>query len=56
MTSAQERAILNSTLACMIKSMTGVRTTVELRNESFVSGKGTLKDYVFKVSEKPCGK
>ena len=39
MTSAQERAILNSTLACMIKSMTGVRTTVELRNESFVSGK-----------------
>ena len=39
MSSAQERAILTSTLACLIKSLTNKRTTVELRNESFVTGK-----------------
>ena len=39
MSSAQERAILNSTLACLIKALTNKRTTVELRNESFVTGK-----------------
>ena len=39
MSSAQERAILNSTLACLIKALANKRTTVELRNESFVTGK-----------------
>ena len=39
MTAAQERAILNSTLACLVKSLINKKTTVELRNESFVTGK-----------------
>jgi len=50
MSSAQERAILTSTLACLIKSLTNKRTTVELRNESFVTGKIVHSDGFMNIS------
>jgi len=50
MSSAQERAILTSTLACLIKSLTNKRTTVELRNESYVTGKIVHSDGFMNIS------
>ena len=52
MTAAQERAILNSTLACLVKSLTNKKTTVELRNESFVTGKVFFNKLSLKYPEK----
>ena len=39
MSRGQEAAMLNSTLACLVKMLQNKRTTVELRNESFVTGR-----------------
>ena len=39
MSRGQEAAMLNSTLACLVKMCQNKRTTVELRNESFVTGR-----------------
>jgi len=44
MSRCQEKAILNSTLACLVKTLQNKRTTVELRNESFVTGKIVQSD------------
>ena len=41
MSRGQEKATLNSTLACLLRTLHNKRTTVELRNESFVTGKVT---------------
>ena len=39
MASAQEKAMMSTTLACLLPSLRNKRTTVELRNESFVTGR-----------------
>merc|ERR1719507_834420 len=39
MASAQEKAMQASTLACILPALRNKRTTVELRNEGYVSGK-----------------
>ena len=44
MASAQEKAMMGTTLACLLPSLRNKRTTVELRNESFVTGRVVQTD------------
>lgn len=44
MASAQEKAMMSTTLACLLPSLRNKRTTVELRNESFVTGRVVQTD------------
>jgi hypothetical protein len=39
MSSAQETFLANNTLTCVLRLCLGKETTVELRNEAFVSGR-----------------
>jgi len=44
MSKAQENAMMTTTLACLLPAVRNKRTTVELRNESFATGRVVVVD------------